>query len=62
MPVTCVDLIVIHKNKFLLGKRMNKPLKNNWCFPEGRILKDESFDQAIYRKAKEETGLVKKDL
>ena len=62
MPITCVDLILIYVNKFLLGKRTNKPLKNKWCFSGGRILKGESPIKAVYRKLKEETGLNKKDV
>lgn len=60
MPIPCVDLLLVHKNNFLLGLRKNKPLKNEWCFSGGRILKEESFNEAIYRKLKDETGLNKK--
>ena len=62
IPITCVDLILVHNNKFLLGKRINKPLNNKWCFPGGRILKGEPLTQAIYRKLWDETGLNKKDV
>ena len=62
MPITCVDLLLINKNNFLLGKRKNKPLKDRWCFPGGRILKGESLMHTIYRKAKEEVDLKKEHI
>ena len=62
MPIPCVDLLLIHRKVFLLGLRKNKPLKNRWCFPGGRILKGEPLISAVYRKLKNETGLDKKDV
>lgn len=62
MPISCVDLLLVHKKSFLLGLRKNKPLKNKWCFSGGRILKGESLIKAIYRKLKDETNLNKNDV
>src|SRR3989344_6399297 len=62
MPIPCVDLLLVNKKTFLLGLRKNKPLKNKWCFPGGRILKGESLIQGVYRKVREELGLNKKNL
>jgi len=62
MPISCVDLLLVHKKSFLLGLRKNKPLKNKWCFSGGRILKGESLTKAVYRKLKDETGLNEKDV
>ena len=56
-PIACVDIVVKYGNKFLLGKRKNKPVQNKWWFPGGRILKGETFKRAVIRKVKEETGL-----
>ena len=57
MPICCVDLVIYHQGKVLLGLRKNEPLKNQWCVPGGRILKNETLEAAVKRKAKEEVGL-----
>lgn len=57
MPIACVDVIVVYKNKFLLLKRKNEPVKGEWWFPGGRILKGEHLNAAAKRKVFEETGL-----
>jgi colanic acid biosynthesis protein WcaH len=57
MPVCCVDLVIAHDGKVLLGFRKDEPLKGAWCVPGGRILKNETFAAAVQRKAKEEVGL-----
>ena len=35
VPPLCVDLIIIYKNKFLLIKRKQEPLKDEWWVPKG---------------------------
>lgn len=57
MPIACVDIIIINDNSFLLVKRKNKPAQNQWWFPGGRILKDETLIEAVIRKSFEETRL-----
>ncbi|KKR54099.1 MAG: NUDIX hydrolase [Parcubacteria group bacterium GW2011_GWA1_40_21] len=57
MPMACVDIIITNINSFLLAKRKNKPAKNQWWFPGGRILKNETLAEAVARKSFEETGL-----
>lgn len=57
MPIACVDIIIINNNSFLLLKRKNKPAKNQWWFPGGRIFKNETLTEAVIRKSFEETGL-----
>ena len=57
MPVVCVDLIVRHGSRFLLVKRKNEPLKDEWWVPGGRIFKGEMALEAAYRKLQEETGV-----
>jgi ADP-ribose pyrophosphatase YjhB (NUDIX family) len=57
MPTCCVDLMLVHDNKFLLLYRKNHPEKDKWCFPGGRIHKNEKILDAVKRKAKEELGL-----
>tara|TARA_B100001093_G_C26808203_1_gene1006418 strand:+ start:343 stop:747 length:405 start_codon:yes stop_codon:yes gene_type:complete len=41
----------------LLGKRNNKPAKNFWFSPGGRIKKDEQLSQAFERIVANEVGL-----
>jgi colanic acid biosynthesis protein WcaH len=57
MPIPCVDMVLIKDNKVLLILRKNKPAKNEWFFPGGRVLKNETLDQAVHRKIKEEIGI-----
>ena len=57
MPIACVDVVIAHNKKALLLCRKNEPLKNQWCFPGGRIHKNEKLEDAVKRKALEETGL-----
>jgi len=57
MPIACVDIVIISDNKFLLVKRKNKPAQGLWWLPGGRILRNETIQDTVTRKAKEETGL-----
>ena len=53
-----IDLIVKNKeNKYLLGLRNNKPAKNFWFVPGGRIRKLEDFADAIKRISLDEIGV-----
>jgi len=59
VPIVCIDGIV--KNDFgeyLLVKRLNEPLKDEYWIPGGRLLKNESLEQAIIRKMQEELGIT----
>ena len=65
MPIPCVDLVIHKDGKILLVKRKNKPMKDEWWVPGGRILKNETLREAIPRKAREELGFdveVEKEL
>ena len=56
-PLISVDLIVHDgHNRFLLGKRSNKPAKNSWFVPGGRIMKNETIEQAFERISSNELG------
>ena len=57
MPILCMDCIVVHEGKYLLVKRKNKPLKGVYWLPGGRVLKNETLEQAAIRKMKEEIGV-----
>ena len=59
-PLVSIDLIIRNnEGKILLGKRTNRPAQGYWFVPGGRILKDESFEQAFQRLIKAELGLTK---
>ena len=62
MPILCVDIVVVHRGKFLMLKRTNEPAKNEWWFPGGRVFKNETLEDAAKRKLKEETGFVAKNI
>lgn len=56
-PIICVDGIIVQNGKYLLVKRQNEPLKEEWWIPGGRLYKDETLEKGFRRKIKEETGL-----
>ncbi|GIT98446.1 GDP-mannose mannosyl hydrolase [Sulfurovum sp. TSL1] len=57
-PLVSVDLIVKHKGKILLGKRVNKPAKGYWFTLGGRVRKDETIKSAIHRICNMEIGII----
>ena len=49
-PLISIDLLVLDpQNNVLLGKRVNRPAQGFWFVPGGRVLKDESIEQAFIR-------------
>lgn len=52
------------KRKILIGKRENDPYVKElgWVFPGGRLTQNETEEQTIKRKIKEETGLEVENL
>ena len=59
-PLISIDLIVRDpQNNVLLGKRVNRPAQGCWFVPGGRVLKDESIEQAFIRLLKVELGIDK---
>ena len=59
-PLLSIDLLVRNsENRILLGKRVNRPAKSSWFVPGGRVLKDESIEQAFTRLLKLELGMAK---
>ena len=58
LPILCVDVVVQNsRSEYLLVKRANEPLKDQWWVIGGRVLKGETLDQAAIRKVREEVGL-----
>ena len=60
MPICCVDLVIENKNRALIILRGDEPDKGTWSIPGGRIYKREMLEEAVIRKAYEETGLKTK--
>ena len=57
-PLVAIDLIVENENKeILIGLRKNEPAKNSWFVPGGRILKNETLEEALKRLLQEELGI-----
>ena len=56
-PLVSVDIVVYNKKgEVLLGKRNNRPAKDYWFVPGGRIQKDESMSAAFRRLTLNELG------
>ena len=59
-PLISIDLLVRDtQGNILLGKRVNRPAQGAWFVPGGRVLKDESIEQAHTRLLKVELGMDK---
>lgn len=56
LVITCVDILFVHQNTVLLGKRNRHPLKGWWVIG-GRMFAGESPVDAAWRKAKSEAGV-----
>jgi len=56
-PFSCIDIILIEKNRFLLVRRAIPPYKNRLCLPGGIVKKNERLEQAVSRIAKTELGI-----
>lgn len=56
MPIPSVDLLMDCEDGVLLGYRENRPAKDTWFVPGGRVQKGEELDDAVHRIAQEETG------
>src|SRR3989338_2754058 len=59
MPVSTIDIVLLNKkkDKNLLFKRNNEPVKNVYFTLGGRLLKGEPFLHGAVRQAKRELGL-----
>jgi len=58
-PLVSIDLIVRRGDgNILLGQRRNRPAKDFWFVPGGRITKGESLDEAFRRLTLSELGVV----
>lgn len=58
LPILCVDIIIVGPDgKYLLVKRRNEPLRDEWWTVGGRVLHGEKALDAAKRKLREEAGL-----
>lgn len=57
VPIASIDILIKNKNKYLLGKRINSPAKGYFFSAGGRIMKNETLDDAISRIALNELNL-----
>jgi GDP-mannose mannosyl hydrolase len=56
-PLVAIDLLVVNEdNELLLGKRLNRPAKDIWFVPGGRVLKNEPLEQTFKRITLAELG------
>jgi len=57
VPVPCVDALIHIGPKFLLFKRNEEPIKDQWFTSGGRVMFGETLEKAVLRRVKEETGI-----
>ena len=56
-PLIAIDFVVVNEGKILLGKRRNRPAKDCFFVPGGRICKGERIDEAFNRISEAELGV-----
>ncbi len=58
-PLVSIDLIVNDGHRHvLLGQRRNRPARDTWFVPGGRVTKGESLDAAFTRVVRDELGIA----
>jgi len=57
-PKVGLGVIVIKKDKVLLGKRKNAHGTRTWCFPGGHLKFYKAFQDCALREIQEETWLI----
>jgi ADP-ribose pyrophosphatase YjhB (NUDIX family) len=57
LPIASVEAAIVVDDAFLFLKRKNHPAKGQWWFAGGRIHKNESFEETLFREVEEETSL-----
>ncbi|MGD0681526.1 MAG: NUDIX hydrolase [Terracidiphilus sp.] len=57
-PLMCVGAVIVDKDRVLLVRRGNAPLKGHWTLPGGMLELGESLIEGVTREVREETGLT----
>ena len=58
-PLVSIDLILRNaRDEVLLGRRLNRPAKDSWFVPGGRIRKNERVREALHRISEREIGVL----
>jgi colanic acid biosynthesis protein WcaH len=58
-PLVSIDLIIRNeRGEVLLGQRLNRPARDFWFVPGGRIWKNERVNEALRRISKREIGVT----
>ena len=58
-PLVSIDLFIVNAaNEVLVGYRNNRPAQGYWFVPGGRILKNETFEQAFTRISQNELNIA----
>jgi colanic acid biosynthesis protein WcaH len=60
-PLIAIDLLIIFNKKLLVCKRLNNPAKGYYFVPGGRILKNETINEAKKRVLRNEINLTSND-
>ena len=56
-PSPVVSVVIVEKDKILLGKRIGSPGEGKWAIPSGYIEYEDDFISTAILETKEETGL-----
>ncbi len=59
-PLISIDILVKNEDQILLGKRINKPAKGYFFSIGGRVMKNETINQAIKRIISDELNIQQK--
>ena len=57
VPIASIDILIKKNNKYLLGKRVNSPAKGYFFSAGGRIMKNETLNDAMVRIADSELNI-----
>ena len=56
-PIVSIDILIKRDNRILLGKRVNKPAKGYFFSIGGRVMKNETINQALKRIVNNELNI-----
>jgi acetyl-CoA carboxylase carboxyl transferase subunit beta len=57
VPKEAVSALIFHGDKVLLIQRGHEPAMGKWSLPGGGVEPGETYEQALIREVREETGL-----